>query len=472
MSLSQENKVIIDGGTFYGGLNQPNLKFVKVNVDCWEKVFDYLSLEDILAMSATCLRMRQIGGHYFRENFHGTKCIFSRNKENPCFAVSNTFVNGRSVQAKREDFIRFADTVEIGLTYDDTADEYQLDRLEQYGVENSLASLTTLHLHGIFPSKIKLPRLTNVLNNVEHLELNFGMIYTQDDCFGQFLASFPKLRKLQLLGVDFRNVNVTHNSVFQHVYPKLADFQCTGCFRSDPLLTQFLELNPSIKTFRIGINDLWEIQSDWTETIQLDYLNIFIGEMYVIWNEFVERIRVLHANGNFKTLHLNVCYDNDYSDGPDEQFFHEVTSIVNEMASFGALEVLYTAHFITNIHLLTQLKELQFGLLDDTIDLKPVAENLKNLERLWIDCTIDQLLPFLRHSKKLKMVIFKDGTRCGDALNVHKLSEVRDESGAKQKVKIGVCEDIYLATKWKTTCVCCDLIEITRIETIREQFLL
>lgn len=467
MSLSKENKVIIDGVTYYGGLNQPNLKFVKVNVDCWEKVFDYLSLQDILNMSATCLRMRQIGGHYFRENFHGTDCFLSPqiiSSKIPSFGVTDSSNIGNRAEVKQEDFLRFADTVRLSSNIQN--DDYDLYRLEHYVGKNLMVSLRTLHLYGTYSSANEFPGLANMLNNIENIEISLAFASTRGRCFGQFLASCPKLKVLRMRDLNFFHYTA-HNSMFQRVFPMLADFECTDCPGLSEFLTSFLELNPSIKTLRIGINDLWEIQSEWTSTIRLDCLDIRIGEMYRNWNEYVERIKVLHANGHFKTLHINLCYDSEYG---LEEFIGEITSIVKEMASFSALEALSTYHVIDNICLLTQLKELHFKLVDDeNIDLEPVAKNLINLERLWIDCTVDQFLPFLRHSKNLKVAIF-EGTGYNSALDLHNLNEERQLGGAKQKVKIGAYENIYLATKWKTINVDYDLVEICRTETLREQF--
>lgn len=73
MSRLNQYHVIIDGKMYYDAANQP-LHFVKLNVDCWERIFDLLSLRDILAMNQTCQRMCTIGGYYFRENFRGISC--------------------------------------------------------------------------------------------------------------------------------------------------------------------------------------------------------------------------------------------------------------------------------------------------------------------------------------------------------------------------------------------------------------
>lgn len=57
-----------------------------------------------------------------------------------------------------------------------------------------------------------------------------------------------------------------------------------------------------------------------------------------------------------------------------------------------------------------------------------------------------------------------------NAPNLCDLNEGCKMGGTKQKVKIGVPEDVYLAMKWRTRNVDYDLVEITRMETMREHF--
>lgn len=141
------------------------------------------------------------------------------------------------------------------------------------------------------------------------------------------------------------------------------------------------------------------------------------------------------------------------------------------MISFRPLEVLSTYEFITNgMSQLTQLKELYLWSLDCDVSLETMALNLGNLERLRIDGTVSQLMSFLRHSKRLKFVIFGDKNGFFYALNLYNLNEARRISGMKRKVRIGVYEDKYLATKWKEKNVNYDLVEISRKETMRKYF--
>lgn len=141
------------------------------------------------------------------------------------------------------------------------------------------------------------------------------------------------------------------------------------------------------------------------------------------------------------------------------------------MVSFSALEVLEANELHTSTMCqLTQLKELHLELTSNDINLGAMASNLNNFERLRIVGTVDQLSSFLRHSKKLKFVIFEDYTGDCNALDVSDLNRSHRTSGMKQKVQIGIRAYLYLETKRTEKQENNDLIEIIRVETMRQHF--
>lgn len=137
----------------YGGVNQPR-KFVQMNVDCWEKMFDCLPLRDILSMGQTCQRIHQIGGYYFRENFHGITCNLHKFL-GPRFRINNT-----SIELERADFLRFVDTVSV---------YGRMENLEHY--LDLLGSVTTLRLSFVNFNGNDAHGCEHILNNIETLFL-------------------------------------------------------------------------------------------------------------------------------------------------------------------------------------------------------------------------------------------------------------------------------------------------------------
>lgn len=117
-----------------------------------------------------------------------------------------------------------------------------------------------------------------------------------------------------------------------------------------------------------------------------------------------------------------------------------------KLALFGALDALNIYGYYTNaISHLTQLTELHLELCENDIDFEIMVRNLGNLERLVLKGSVGQLSSFLRHSKKLKFVIFTGNI---NALTLFDLNEVRKLSDMQDKVEIGVPEYQFLRTKW------------------------
>lgn len=332
---------------------------------------------------------------------------------------------------------------------------------------NLLGSVTTLDLSGVILNENAIGNFEeNLLRNIESVRLwNFKIMNAS---VGHFLVSCPKLKSLKV--DDF---SLAAGSILQRTYSTLEHFDYVTKYDEydfDPdqpvpplpaLLKSFLERNPTIKSLRIDADYLLEIGLN-ASTVQLDFLTVAINGPAISAVELAIRLKTLHANGVYKKLQLSL------------QRFIIDKMFFNEMRSFSALEVLRTFAFNAKICHLTELKELHlFRLTKATqADLEAIAKNLTKLERLWIYGTVDQLSPFLRNSKALKMAIFceyNDDSFCVP-LNLFKLNKVRRMSGSQRKVSIGLYEKGYVATKWMTKNVNYELVEITRQETIRERF--
>lgn len=103
MDQSNQNPIIIDAV-----VSKPSHS-IEFNIDCWEHIFDNLSLREILVMSQICKQMCKIGGHYFRKHFYGI----------PCDIITNKNFSIRWFQFQQTDFLRFIDTLNIyGQLYD------------------------------------------------------------------------------------------------------------------------------------------------------------------------------------------------------------------------------------------------------------------------------------------------------------------------------------------------------------------
>lgn len=302
-----------------------------------------------------------------------------------------------------------------------------------------LSSLTTLRLYGVVPNDHQLHDFEDIRTNIETMELfkcGIGNNFVHE-----FLASCPKLECLRLNTVDFKS-STTEDSLFRSMYPMLENFEYSNYKEIAPKFVSFSEKNPSLNSVRIDSRDLQAMPLE-TSTAQLNYLNVNIVRRPTKTDakQILRRLRTLYGRGFFKKLRLSLQRG---VDGIDYDMF------IRELMSFDALEALCTADFYTNVCYLAQLKELHLQYLHPEVNLETMSMNFQSLERLCIGGTLDHLTSFIRHSKRLKFVIFDGYTGNHNSLDLLKLNRARQASGIKCKVQIGVFEDrsLYLPTKW------------------------
>lgn len=199
-----------------------------------------------------------------------------------------------------------------------------------------------------------------------------------------------------------------------------------------------------------------------TSTVQLDYLFIDIHAATDAI-QLLDRLKTLHENGFFKKLRVS------YKPTP-RSFDNEL--FIREIMPFCAEEFYILKFYPPAMCDLTQLKKLHLMNVHRNVNFDTLAMNLIDLERLLILGTVEQFSSFLRHSKKLKFVFFiecKLNFMHNDGYNVvdlFKLNRMREMSGIKHQIQIGLYRHQYVATKWKTNHLKFDFIEITREASI------
>lgn len=121
-------------------------------------------------------------------------------------------------------------------------------------------------------------------------------------------------------------------------------------------------------------------------------------------------------------------------------------------------------------YLCNRLDCLNIGI--DTTNLHLIKSNRQIWNQpLWI-CGLEVPLKICCHFFAFQRLSnrFIFGKRHDNALNLFNLNGVRRIEGMR-KVLIGVPENVYLLKKWKAKNVNYDLVEITRLETIRAHFI-
>lgn len=123
-------------------------QFLKLNVDCWENIFDYLSFHDIISMSKTCKRMQQIAGHYYQDTFRSCSVVYQA-------ALLN--IDGI---LGRKDFLKFIHTIILMI------------RLDHFLNAQQFCSLTYIQLMAMTLNETQASFMKDVLSNVQVLYMD------------------------------------------------------------------------------------------------------------------------------------------------------------------------------------------------------------------------------------------------------------------------------------------------------------
>lgn len=438
MSLSRQHPS--SSTTNDDSLTQP-AHFIKVNADCWERIFDLLSLREIFAMSETCKRMRQMAGYYFREYFPDIKCRWIANR--------GIFI-GYPTGILRTDFAEYITKLMV------------YDYLEHFLYAEQYCALKTLHLRGIEMTDTQIDYIKNVLNNVENIDLKQCTIY--GDFNEKFLKYCPKLKRLRLHDVFF-DPEDGGKYFFQQKFDSLQyiDFSTLQIYSKNDELKKFFEQNTELKHFGVSNHFLWINQEMFIESnMKLESFAIYtaisddVDEISTV--EFVNLLKTLYERGFFKSFHFKIIETDGNVDYQE---------LINELATLDAFEVLVTNEN-NDLTRLTNLKEIWLLDYHHTTDKDLLAINLPKLERLhFYRANTDDILPFFRHSKRLKTVkvyemIGGSLLEHGTALNLYALNLERERLRATRRVSICVEENIYLGTKNKKKNLNLAQVEIAR----------
>lgn len=421
MSQIIKNHVITDVDVNEDAVKQ-SPHFVEMNFDCWERIFDLLSLRDILAMSHTCQRMCKTGGYYFHKNFPGVLCELIGEK----YCIEN-------FEFEPNDFIQSIDKLVVTGQLNDTNHFSNMDVYR---------SLTTLLLHETDLNENQVDAFKNILNIVVCIDLLQCTIH--DAFFKRFLKYCSKLKCFRIYGGTFQSTNAANEILLQKL-PTLEYLHYNPSEPSNIPLKLFLEQNPNLKCFETDDIHIWANRDSFIESnVQLQCLAIRINSAKMTAAEFADLLKTLDDRGFYKTLHLSIEW-------VPESFDHQ--KFIDEMSTLSSLEALFS-QFYVDLTRFTQLKELRVLGREFKEDFQTLAMNLTQIERLHLSATItDHFLPFIRCSPTLKTIQvdkFMGGIHLNDnTINLAALNNERENLENAHKVTIGVQEEeIYLTTKW------------------------
>lgn len=427
----------------------------KLTVDCFEEVFDYLSLNDLAAVGQTCKRMQKIASYFFKQNYGAVKGSFEMN--------DSIFVNTVEVNC----FVDYIQKVSIDDDYmsdEEDAVDIDMNRIQHNRPQNFVnllkhsKSLKEIEFGYLNLTETRINEMKEILNKMESVMV--------DDCeydghlLDTILASCPKLVHLCLDGSAL--IGSDRLQWLHRHYPQLKCIELLPATREEvPALKTFFELNTGIQKLAISDATFW-FNRKLITPIDLK-LNVLAIEHNRSCNldSFCRLLKELYERGFYKNLHFycSVSFQQE---------------IINQLVSMSKLVKLRAKSESGHFHLsaLVNLDELCINKSCLISDLKLLPITLVNLKMIhFCEASSDDILPFILSAakvNKIKVLFLLSGQyfcELTKILNLSALNKEREKLTDARKITIYVMDQVYLATKWAMRQTDYSLIEMKRIDS-------
>lgn len=415
--------------------------YLKLIADCWEHIFDHLSIKDIFMMGNTCKYMNQILGHYIHARHPELEFVLSE-RNIQLYPLSIIL---------RENFYKFITHMWI---YKD--DQSNIDFFQGVNIFDSLKKLTFMKFQF---TETQIGCMRNVLENIETIKLELCVV--NRNTFEQFAIHCRKLKYLNIQGC--RNVNGAFNKFFSLNFPMLECLKFRLCSDDTNVqideLTTFLVQHNNLKSFDMDFRFLWINRQSFNQTNKrLDLLGVHFGtsDDMRAFNQLVNFVKPLYAHGFYKTLKLTFIrmIKNIHRE--------HIYNIIPELAP--ALKTLFISDgSCVDLTRLIYLKELAIKSFAGSVET--VAKSLSNLKRLDILlANVNDIILFIRYSRNLNTIKILSLTE--NYLDAFTLNQERKKFGNERQVTIYLQEKNYLPTKYMSRNSNLDLIKIKRLDSL------
>lgn len=407
-------------GQYISKIRRQTGDIFKLNIDCFEALFDYLSLHDLLSLSETCNRLHQLIKYYFHLNnvrgfdMREIPISFRRNVDYAYSFVPEIWISPGIME-----------------TFPKIQSKFRLEEI-------LLTDLTSKDME-------KFINHTKILNKIKMLHMHR---IDSDEKFHDLFSLCPNLNILKLKKCCIKSDWMNQR------YPSLKYLEfCSIIDSSDSKLPIFLECNPNIRQLRIEFELFWKNRHSFMEAnIKLDELIIFEEDLFENMeglNSFYRFLNELYVRDFYKKLHLEYIYLPD-------------TDNHDQLVTLNGLKKLSVHCHVKRIFFsnLSNLEELNFATYyfynsNDDDDFAYLTDDLSNIKRInFKKAHIDHMLPFIRHSVKLQKIYVGSlfgGTHYNQhthVIDLGALNRKRAQLPNARKITLYVEEHIYLATKW------------------------
>lgn len=436
-NLHRENEVIQESAIF------------KLNVDCCNEIFEYLSVEDLYSFGQTCKSFQKVAGAYFNENYSAANVQIDDNNISVCLN-RRYYKSMRTVKVQK--FSAFISKLTIAL---DKSDCFEINNDE-------FTSIKHIELINGSVTSAKVNNIQKILEKVETVEISWCPI--ENDLYKSLLRLCKNLKCLHIQNFSMPD----EMNWLIHDYPLLEHLKWMPTMTDEiKELNNFLERHPNVRILSINSSLFWKNQQQFLKsTAKLDLLEYeeLYPKMATADSDVWCILNQLHENGFYKKINFHI---------------RSVNKAISEKITFiRGLQKLVILEFNKSFNLinLKNLKQLDILRYPKPTEMKILAKNLTKLERIFIgDATIKDIIPFVKYSMNLMKlnVAFNDDIQSNEAhksnafLDCIKLNKAREKFNGAKKITVFVQENDFLETKWMNNGnINMEFVEIKRIDSI------
>lgn len=409
----------------------------KLDVDCFEKIFDYLSIVELFNVAKTCKLMHKVAGYVFQLHYP--------------FAVG--IVDDGHLFLKNHDEVQtyvniFSEYIH-SVIFANKSNDISSTQWHQF------KSIKIAHFHY---ARLKVPKIeiiNEMLRNVELVHLTACQF--DDGVFERLLDQCDKLKYLAITLAYKCGVNWLHQK-----YPSLDQVAIlpilNGC-REIEELTVFFEQNPNVRKFFTSSKFLLDNKT-YIADAKFDDVKI-LADDDVNFDALCQLLNELYAKGVYKRLCIGFF-----------EYFDMKQRFVDQLSTINGLIGVRVPFNVVDIDLnsLVNLRYLRFDCnINQIVNMQQLAQNLTNLRLVsFYKAGIDDILPFVCQLPKLKMIAVEKTDDFRDGINLLVLNKNRQKlqkiAAYVSKVIIYIPEAAYLTTRFKSITMCQQFIEVQRYD--------
>lgn len=419
--------------------SQQSPAIFKLDIVCFEKVFDYLSITELFNVAQTCKLMHKVAGHIFQLHYP--------------FAIG--IVDDGHLFLRNHDEVRhyvniFSEYIHsvVFAECNDTSKEISHTQFHQF------KSIKIAHFQYVQLKEDNIQMMNEMLRNVELVQLTACQF--EDGLFERLLNQCEKLKFLAITQAYNCGVTWLHQK-----YPSLDQVAIlpilNGC-RKISELTVFFQQNPNVRKFFTSSKFLTD-NKEFIMDAKFDVLKIIVDDLN--FDAVCSLLRKLYVRGVYKRFFIGFF-----------EYFDMKQPFIDQLRALNGLIGLRVPFNVVDVNLnsLVNLEYLRFDCnINQIVSMHELAQNLTNLKLIsfYKACT-DDILPFVYQLPKLKKIAIGKTDDCCRGINLWALNNKREKlheiTSHVSKVIIYVPEIAYLLTRSRSISMSLKLVEVQRYD--------